>query len=239
MPKSKLPRQVDENTKQIKEAVKDIRQINNIMRRFDGTIRRIERLLQLTGVTHGIGIIGTAEAETGLQITTSGLQITTSRISRQTELQRRMIMKLLKKQIKITQIPSSVWQGQVDVDYTEPEISYVTINDAKKLIEDKKGTVYLSRLLSLGKGRGMKRPSISMISNFLGPQAGTVAMYGMLLLPLILQIVNMAVALWEQKEAIRRERERQAEWNKTKTEISKQVRDQAKDSQSKFRSVVP
>ena len=60
-----------------------------------------------------------------------------------------------------------------------------------------------------------------------------------ILYSLISQIVNMAMALWEQKEAIRRERERQAEWSKTKTEISKQVRDQAKDSQSKFRSVVP
>ena len=60
-----------------------------------------------------------------------------------------------------------------------------------------------------------------------------------ILYSLISQIVNMAMALWEQKIKLEMEQKRQSDWFKTKQEISKQVRDQAKDSQSKFRSVVP
>ena len=60
-----------------------------------------------------------------------------------------------------------------------------------------------------------------------------------ILYSLISQIVNMAMALWEQKILLEMEQKRQSDWFKTKQEISKQVRDQAKDSQSKFRSVVP
>jgi len=60
-----------------------------------------------------------------------------------------------------------------------------------------------------------------------------------ILYSLISQIVNMAMALWEQKILLEMEQKRQNDWFKTKQEISKQVRDQAKDSQSKFRSVVP
>jgi len=198
---------------EVKQSVQEIKKIWTTIRRFDRLISRLAILeYQFERV------FGTA----GIEATAGGIKL--SKLPKMPRAGKDITDKILK-EMKLFNL----------VTVLRGDIKYEMIDNVVKHREEL-NKLYLEQRKILWR----ERVNIDKTSKEMAFRGGLLKLGRIsIIMSLFFQFFNIAIALWEQKIKLDMERKRQSDWFKTKQEISKQVRDQAKDSQSKFRSVIP